>query len=342
MAKKKQNNKGKFSKIPAKKNPVKKVKTKKQPPVPKPDSGSESESDQLSGLLEPYTKDQLVSLIVDSAVNNPSLYGYIREVADRDVTHRKIFVHGLGRDIKRQTLVSAFEAFGEIEECNVVMDRVTGNTKGYGFVLFKTRKGASKALREPQKRVGNRIASCQLASLGSVAKDPNSGSVAASKKNGGLVDHKINNQGQTVLAHRYGQQGPEQPLQPEVLAAVAAAQNLNMLAQHPGLHPMYSGLLVNTTPAGSISPAIAGSLSNSFLGLGRNGFGQGMLAKSQLSSGTSGGSVLGPYGTYESPISATPLKVQVEAPQIGHSFLSSRNKGAASGSFSGYTSYLWL
>lgn len=64
----------------------------------------------------------------------------------------------------------------------MVMDRATGKTKGYGFVLFKTRKGASKALREPQKRIGNRMASCQLASLGSAGKEPNSGPAAAAKK----------------------------------------------------------------------------------------------------------------------------------------------------------------
>lgn len=147
-----------------------------------------------------------------------------------------------------------------------------------------------------------------------------------------------------MQAQHPGQQGPVQPLQPlqpEVLAAVAAAQNLNLFAQQPGLNPMYSGLLMNPTPAGYISPTVAGALSNSSLGLGHNGFGQGMSATSHLSSGTSGGSLLGPYGTYGSSISAASLKAQPSASQIGQQLVSSRNKGAASGSLSGYTSYLW-
>lgn len=182
MAKMKRNKKAKLSEIPVKKKLGAKVKTKKRPRVLKPESDSESESDKLPRLLEPYTKDQLVSLLVDAAVNNPALCGYIREVVDRDATQRKIFVHGLPWDATGQTLVSAFEPFGEIEECNVVTDRATGKTKGYGFVLFKTRKGAFKALREPQKKIGNRMASCQLACLGSAAKEPNAAAAAAAKK----------------------------------------------------------------------------------------------------------------------------------------------------------------
>jgi heterogeneous nuclear ribonucleoprotein A1/A3 len=50
----------------------------------------------------------------------------------------------------------------------VVMDKNTGKCKGYGFVLYRRRSGAKNALREPQKKIGNRMAACQLASLGPV------------------------------------------------------------------------------------------------------------------------------------------------------------------------------
>jgi heterogeneous nuclear ribonucleoprotein A1/A3 len=48
------------------------------------------------------------------------------------------------------------------------MDKNTGKCKGYGFVLFRRRSGAKNALKEPQKKIGNRLAACQLASLGPV------------------------------------------------------------------------------------------------------------------------------------------------------------------------------
>ncbi|XP_059645366.1 UBP1-associated protein 2B-like [Cornus florida] len=135
-----------------------------------PDSEPESESETIQKLLEPYTKDQLIEFLVDAAADDAALSDSIREAADRDVSHRKIFVHGLGWDTTRETLVSIFESFGDIEDCNVVTDRVTGKAKGYGFVVFKSRIGAMKALNEQKKRIGSRMAWCQLASVGPAAQ----------------------------------------------------------------------------------------------------------------------------------------------------------------------------
>lgn len=132
------------------------------------DSDVEDNSpEQIQKLIEPYTKDQLIEIVINAAIANPSLYTRIRDAADSDVSHRKIFVYGLGWDTTKETLTLAFKPYGEIEDCNVVIDRVTGKAKGFGFVQFTSRKGAMKALKEPKKKINNRMASCQLASLGS-------------------------------------------------------------------------------------------------------------------------------------------------------------------------------
>ncbi|KAL3338959.1 hypothetical protein AABB24_027853 [Solanum stoloniferum] len=146
-----------------------------QPKTPKsnfsnpPNSDSDSDSDPLpvkiQKLLEPFSKDQLVALAVDTAAALPAFYELIQSNADKDISHRKIFVYGLARETTRPALLSVFEPYGEIEECNVVMDHATGKAKGYAFVLFKTRKSAAKALKEPQKMINNRLASCKLASM---------------------------------------------------------------------------------------------------------------------------------------------------------------------------------
>ncbi|XP_052190301.1 RNA-binding protein P-like isoform X2 [Diospyros lotus] len=135
-------------------------------------SSGETEPEKIQKLLEPYTKDQLIDFLVGAAVSDTSLFTRLRDAADCDVSHRKIFVYGLAWDTTRETLVSAFESYGEIEDCNVVFDRVTGKAKGYGFVQFKTRREATKALKQPRKKIGNRVASCQLASIGPVAPPP--------------------------------------------------------------------------------------------------------------------------------------------------------------------------
>lgn len=96
----------------------------------------------------------------------------MQKLADADPARRKIFVHGLGWDTTAETLVSEFGKYGAIEDCKAVVDKVSGKSKGYGFILFKHRSGAQKALKEPQKKIGNRMTSCQLASAGPVPAPP--------------------------------------------------------------------------------------------------------------------------------------------------------------------------
>ena len=44
------------------------------------------------------------------------------------------------------TYVQAFSEFGSISDANVVFDRETGRSKGFGFVTFGDRASAEKAL----------------------------------------------------------------------------------------------------------------------------------------------------------------------------------------------------
>lgn len=132
----------------------------------------EEEDEPLHKLLQPFSKDQLEHLLCEAASSHPDLLHRIRRLADADHTHRKIFVHGLGWDTTADTLLDAFKPYGDIEDCNAVSDKLSGKSKGYGFILFKHRAAARRALREPQKRIGNRMTACQLASAGPVPAPP--------------------------------------------------------------------------------------------------------------------------------------------------------------------------
>ncbi|XP_031100404.1 UBP1-associated protein 2B-like [Ipomoea triloba] len=124
------------------------------------------EEEPLEKVLEPFSKEQL-KVIVQEAVNkHPDFIKNVTAWADKDPSHRKIFVHGLGWDATAETLTNVFANYGEIEDCKAVTDKVSGKSKGYAFILFKHRSGAKKALKQPQKKIGNRMASCQLASSG--------------------------------------------------------------------------------------------------------------------------------------------------------------------------------
>ncbi|XP_052178677.1 UBP1-associated proteins 1A-like [Diospyros lotus] len=154
-----------------KKGKAKKKKLQKyQAPIPTKDtampiqSDSDADDDSPSGetklekiqkLLEPYTKYQRINFLVGAVVPNAFLFTCFRDAADRDISRRKLVVYGLVWVTTRETLVSAFESYGEIEDCKVIFDRVMGKTKGYSFVQFKTRREAAKALKQPRKMIRN-------------------------------------------------------------------------------------------------------------------------------------------------------------------------------------------
>ncbi|KAL6523720.1 hypothetical protein OROGR_017323 [Orobanche gracilis] len=151
---------------------TRKRKRTKLPKPRSPESDSESDSDpqtKIQTLLEPFSKDQLVNLVTDLSLSHTSLFDLIKSAADQDISHRKIFIHGLGWDATHQSVESVFRSYGEIVDLNVVNDRATGKCKGYAFLTYKTRKSVKKLLKNPKVQVGNRIASCQLAAEGPVA-----------------------------------------------------------------------------------------------------------------------------------------------------------------------------
>ena len=46
----------------------------------------------------------------------------------------KLLVRNLPRSLSENELKALFEAFGDVQSCDLVMDNVTGESKGFGFV----------------------------------------------------------------------------------------------------------------------------------------------------------------------------------------------------------------
>lgn len=58
----------------------------------------------------------------------------------------KIFVSGFGTDFTDEQLRSLFEPFGEVAFANIILDRETGKSRGFGFVFMEEMKDAERAI----------------------------------------------------------------------------------------------------------------------------------------------------------------------------------------------------
>lgn len=57
-----------------------------------------------------------------------------------------IFVGNLSRDVTNDDLMQAFQAFGEVTSANVIRDKFTGDSRGFGFVEMPSREAAEAAI----------------------------------------------------------------------------------------------------------------------------------------------------------------------------------------------------
>ncbi|KAK3015375.1 hypothetical protein RJ639_005876 [Escallonia herrerae] len=83
-----------------------------------------------------------------------------------DTTLTKVFVGGLAWETPKEVMKEHFDKYGEILEAVIISDKVTGRSKGYGFVTFKDAEAAKKACEDATPVINGRRANCNLASLG--------------------------------------------------------------------------------------------------------------------------------------------------------------------------------
>ncbi|KKY19379.1 putative nuclear and cytoplasmic polyadenylated rna-binding protein pub1 [Phaeomoniella chlamydospora] len=78
--------------------------------------------------------------------------------------HYHIFVGDLSNEVNDEVLLQAFSAFGSVSEARVMWDMKTGRSRGYGFVAFRERPDAEKALANMDGEwLGSRAIRCNWA-----------------------------------------------------------------------------------------------------------------------------------------------------------------------------------
>jgi len=79
-------------------------------------------------------------------------------------TENKIFIGGLAPMTTQDTLFQYFSQFGELSECKLVMDKNTGQSKGYAFIFFKDLADAQRAVEGGSAVIDGKRCNCNLAS----------------------------------------------------------------------------------------------------------------------------------------------------------------------------------
>src|SRR5438105_2163479 len=64
----------------------------------------------------------------------------------------KLYVGNLPWSMTNDSLRDMFTQFGEVTDAAVITDRMTGRSKGFGFVTFANEEDANKAIQEMQEK----------------------------------------------------------------------------------------------------------------------------------------------------------------------------------------------
>ncbi len=59
---------------------------------------------------------------------------------------KKIFVGGLSYETTENTLRETFSQFGTVESATIIVDKISGRSKGFGFVEMSSEEEAQKAV----------------------------------------------------------------------------------------------------------------------------------------------------------------------------------------------------
>jgi len=132
--------------------------------------------DKTTGLSSGYGfvdyYDHQTAALALSSLNGKSIYGNEVKVnwafagshKEDTSSHFHIFVGDLSPELDDKALYNAFSAFGSISDARVMWDQNTGRSRGYGFVAFRAKGDAERALTEMNGEwLGTRAIRCNWA-----------------------------------------------------------------------------------------------------------------------------------------------------------------------------------
>ncbi|KAI8905532.1 putative RNA-binding protein [Gorgonomyces haynaldii] len=81
------------------------------------------------------------------------MLGFRRLFSITPAAFNKIYVGNLAWGATEDSIRSSFAKFGAINDCFIVRDRLSGRSKGFGFVTFQEKDSADAAIKEMNEAV---------------------------------------------------------------------------------------------------------------------------------------------------------------------------------------------